>query len=60
MPCGGGGIGPPGRGKNIGGGRGPFGEGCIMGGGGNLGIRIIGGIEGGGPNPAMGPRGRGG
>lgn len=31
-----------------------------MGGGGNLGIRIIGGIEGGGPNPAMGPGGRGG
>ena len=31
-----------------------------MEGGGNLGIRIIGGIEGGGPNPAMGPGGRGG
>jgi len=54
VPCrgGGGGIGPPGRGKNIRE-RGPLGGGGIIGLGGNIGILIIGG-GGGGPYPAIG------
>jgi len=57
-PCGGGGgIGPPGRGKNMRG-RGPPGGGGIIGLGGNIGILIIG-RSGGGPYPDMGGGGGG-